>query len=159
MYPIQATVTLNSAAQLQAFTAFIMGGQGAEVSAVSITAAEVRAERDATGATMQEAKEAVREKKLAATTASSPPAEKEAAAPAKSSESTSASSNASETSAPAAEGRTIDDAKALTTKLVNEKGRAVAVELLAKYNAPVAAKLAPEHVGPFCADAEAALAA
>src|SRR5574343_81726 len=45
---------------------------------------------------------------------------------------------------------TVDDAKALTMKIVPAKGRDVAVGLLQKYGVPVAAKLAPEQIVPFC---------
>ena len=53
---------------------------------------------------------------------------------------------------------TVDDAKALTMKIVPAKGRDAAVGLLQKYGVPVAAKLAPEHIVPFCQEAEQLLA-
>ncbi len=88
----------------------------------------------------------------------SAPAEKPAA-----SQTTAAASDAAtpkaETSAPApASTKTVDDAKALTMKIVADKGRDTAVELLKKYGVPVAAKLAADQVAAFCADAEAVLA-
>lgn len=52
----------------------------------------------------------------------------------------------------------VDDAKALTMKIVSSRGRDVAVQLLQKYGVPVAAKLAPEQIAPFCEDAEKVLA-
>lgn len=52
----------------------------------------------------------------------------------------------------------VDDAKALTMKIVSSKGRDAAVTLLQKYGVPVAAKLAPEQIAPFCEDAEKVLA-
>lgn len=65
-----------------------------------------------------------------------------------------------ENSAPAAAGeqRTIDEAKALTIKIVSAKGREAAVNLLSKYGVPVAAKLAADQVTPFVLDAEKVLA-
>jgi predicted component of type VI protein secretion system len=54
--------------------------------------------------------------------------------------------------------RTIDEAKALTMKIVADKGRDTAVELLKKFGVPVAAKLAADQVAAFCSDAEAVLA-
>lgn len=53
---------------------------------------------------------------------------------------------------------TIDKAKALTMKIVADKGRDTAVELLKKYGVPVAAKLPADQVAAFCTDAEAVLA-
>lgn len=53
---------------------------------------------------------------------------------------------------------TVDDAKALTMKIVPAKGRDAAVGLLQKYGVPVAAKLAPEQIVPFCQEAEQLLA-
>lgn len=138
MYPIQATVTLSNAAQLAAFNAFITGG-GATVEPESVkpTFNPAPVKKDA------------EVKKPAATTASSPSgAEPQAsAAPAQ--------EKASAADAPE---RTVDDAKALTMKIVADKGRDTAVELLKKYGVPVAAKLAADQVGAFCADAEAVLA-
>ena len=49
---------------------------------------------------------------------------------------------------------TLDDAKALTMKLVSAKGRDTAKGLLDKFSVPVAAKLAPEQVADFCRQAE-----
>lgn len=54
---------------------------------------------------------------------------------------------------------TIDDAKALTLKLVSAKGADFTRALLKEFNVPVAAKLAPEQVGPFVVRAQQALAA
>lgn len=65
--------------------------------------------------------------------------------------------------APAASGastgpsRTVDEAKALTMKLVAAKGREAAVNLLAKYGVPVAAKLPADKIAGFCAEAEGLL--
>lgn len=53
---------------------------------------------------------------------------------------------------------TIDKAKALTMKIVADKGRDAAVALLKKYGVLVAAKLAADQVAAFCTDAEAVLA-
>lgn len=50
--------------------------------------------------------------------------------------------------------RTVDDAKALTMKLVASKGRDAAVALLSKYGVPVAAKLPADKIADFCAEAE-----
>lgn len=130
MYPIQATVTLNNAAQLQAFNAFITG---ATVAAETVKPA-VKKEAEA--------------KKPDATTASSP----SGAEPQTSAE------PAQETAPADAPTRTIEHAKALTMKIVADKGRDAAVELLKKYGVPVAAKLAADQVGAFCADADAVLA-
>lgn len=65
-----------------------------------------------------------------------------------------------ENSAPAAAGeqRTIDEAKALTIKIVSAKGRDTAVKLLSKYGVPVAAKLTADQITPFVLDAEKVLA-
>jgi hypothetical protein len=64
-----------------------------------------------------------------------------------------------ETSVPAQDStKTVDDAKALTMKIVADKGRDTAVELLKKYGVPVAAKLPADQVAAFCTDAEAVLA-
>ena len=60
-------------------------------------------------------------------------------------------------SAGAASNRTLDDAKALTMKVVAAKGSDVAVELLAKFGVKVAAKLEAGQVDAFCAEAEAVL--
>jgi hypothetical protein len=54
-------------------------------------------------------------------------------------------------------GKTLDDAKALTMKVVAAKGRDTAVELLAKFGVKVAAKLEAGQVDAFCAEAEAVL--
>lgn len=62
------------------------------------------------------------------------------------------------TAAPSGGDATIDKAKALTMKIVADKGRDAAVELLKKYGVPVAAKLPADQVAAFCADAEAVLA-
>ena len=133
MFPIQATVTLNNGAQLAAFNAFITGG-GATVAAETV---KPTAEKDP------------KTKKLAATTASSP----SGAEPQTSAE------PAQETGKPAdAPARTIDEAKSLTMKIVADTGRDAAVERLKKYGVPVAAKLAADQVGAFCADADAVLA-
>lgn len=56
-----------------------------------------------------------------------------------------------------ASGKTLDDAKALTMKVVAAKGRDSAVELLAKFGVKVAAKLEAGQVDAFCAGAEAVL--
>lgn len=53
---------------------------------------------------------------------------------------------------------TIDDAKALTMKIVADKGRDAAVTLLKKYDVPVAAKLPADKVAAFCTEAEQVLA-
>ena len=53
---------------------------------------------------------------------------------------------------------TIDDAKALTMKIVADKGRNAAVDLLGKYGVPVAAKLQADQIADFCTDAEKVLA-
>lgn len=79
--------------------------------------------------------------------------------PAQSSGTTSApSAPAPDSSAPsdtgASTGKTIDDAKALTMKLVASKGRDVAVGLLQKFGVPVAAKLSADQIDAFCAEAE-----
>lgn len=50
--------------------------------------------------------------------------------------------------------RTVDEAKALTMKLVASKGRDAAVALLSKYGVPVAAKLPADKIADFCAEAE-----
>lgn len=132
MFPIQATVTLNNAAQLQAFNAFITGG-GATVAAETV---KPTAEKDP------------KTKKPDATTASSPSgAEPQASA-----------EPAQETAPADAPTRTIDEAKSLTMKIVADKGRDAAVELLKKYGVPVAAKLAADQIAAFCADADAVLA-
>lgn len=55
-------------------------------------------------------------------------------------------------------GKTVDDAKALTMKIVADKGRDAAVALLKKYDVPVAAKLPADKIDAFCADAEKVLA-
>lgn len=67
-----------------------------------------------------------------------------------------------ESSAPSGTGESektysIDDARALTMKIVASKGRDAAVALLKKYGVPVAAKLAADQVAGFCADAEQVL--
>ncbi len=54
-------------------------------------------------------------------------------------------------------GKTLDDAKALTMKVVAAKGRDAAVELLAKFGVKVAAKLEAGQVDAFCAEAVAVL--
>lgn len=54
--------------------------------------------------------------------------------------------------------RTIDEAKALTMKIVADKGRDAAVKLLTEYGVPVAAKLQANQVAAFCTDAEKVLA-
>lgn len=54
-------------------------------------------------------------------------------------------------------GKTLDEAKALTMKVVAAKGRDTAVELLAKFGVKVAAKLEAGQVDAFCAEAEAVL--
>lgn len=56
-----------------------------------------------------------------------------------------------------ATGKTLDDAKALTMKVVAAKGRDTAVELLAKFGVKVAAKLEAGQIDAFCAEAEAVL--
>lgn len=53
--------------------------------------------------------------------------------------------------------KTVDDAKALTIKIVADKGRDAAVALLKKFNVPVAAKLPAEQIADFCSQAEAVL--
>lgn len=53
---------------------------------------------------------------------------------------------------------TIDDAKALTMKIVADKGRDTAVNLLKGYGVPVAAKLPADKIAAFCTDAEKVLA-
>lgn len=80
-----------------------------------------------------------------------PPAASPAPAPA---------AQATETTADApATGRTIEEAKALTIKLVQAKGRDTAKALLDEFKVPVAAKLAPEQVDEFVAKAEKLLGA
>lgn len=136
MYPIQATVTLNNGAQLAAFNAFIIGG-GATVAPESVKPT-VKKEAEA--------------KKPAAETAPTP--------------STGGTSASAESAAPSDTGastgdapeRTVDDAKALTMKIVADKGRDAAVALLGKYGVPVAAKLPADQIAAFCADADAVLA-
>lgn len=87
------------------------------------------------------------------------PAAAEPSAPAAGAAST-ASSPAQETqrSDTGEKSYTVDDAKALTMKIVASKGRDAAVALLQKYGVPVAAKLPTEKVAGFCAEAEGVLA-
>ncbi|SDH42049.1 hypothetical protein [Propionivibrio dicarboxylicus] len=67
---------------------------------------------------------------------------------------------ASDTKPASTEGKTftIDDAKALTMKIVGDKGRDAAVALLDKYAVKVAAKLPADKVAEFCTDAQKVLA-
>jgi len=130
MFPIQATVTLNNGAQLAAFNAFITGG-GATV------------EPETVKPTVKKEAEVKKPAPSSGTTS-------ESAASAAPSDTGASSGDAPE--------RTLDEAKALTMKIVAAKGRDAAVELLKKYGVPVAAKLQADQVGAFCADADAVLA-
>lgn len=146
MFPIQATVTLNNGAQLAAFNAFITGG-GAVVDPATIHVTAATVSKDAPPARVT-----AEAKKPAAETAPAP--------------SSGGTSGAAESAAPSDTGassgdtpaRTVDDAKALTKKIVADKGREAAVALLTKYNVPVAAKLPADQVEAFCADADKVLA-
>lgn len=84
-----------------------------------------------------------------------------AASPSIATEQASAQAQSAENSAAAQDSpdATIDTAKALTLKLVSAKGADFTRALLKEFNVPVAAKLAPEQVGPFVTRAQQALAA
>ena len=161
MFPIQATVTLQSAAQLNAFNEFITGGSATvEPESVKPTVkkeAEAKKPASSSGTTSDSAASAAPSDTGAS---SGKPAieyqigdnvfgskeEMDAHLREK---------NGGGTEAPAL---TIDQAKDLTMKIVAAKGRDAAVELLKKYGVPVAAKLAADQVNAFCADADAVLA-
>jgi hypothetical protein len=95
--------------------------------------------------TKQEVKKADPKPEAQAAASAAPPAATEKATPA-------------QTAATSGGDATIDKAKALTMKIVADKGRDTAVELLKKYGVPVAAKLPADQVAAFCTDAEAVLA-
>lgn len=142
MFPIALTLTVHSAAQLAALHAFAQT-MSAPANAVppAAPAEDLAAKKQSTPAL---------------TAAPAPTPSTAEAAGANASESKAESS----APAPASSGRTytVDDAKNLTIALVKAKGRDEAVKLLSKYGVPVAAKLTPENIAPFCAEAEAAIA-
>lgn len=134
MYPM--TITIHNGDQLNA----VLNAMSGAVQTTTTPAATV--EKSTTEKPKAEAKK-------------SAPAE----TPAQSSGTTSASAESSAPSGSGASEKTysIDDAKALTMKIVASKGRDAAVKLLKKYGVPVAAKLAADQVAGFCADAEQVL--
>lgn len=137
MFPIQMILTVHNSEQMSAVVSAL-------VSAGALQFKERTA--GAKPEPKQEAKKPDPKPQAAAT-------ETPAATP-----STAAATAAPETKAEPSAGKTIDDAKALTMKIVASKGRDAAVELLKKYGVPVAAKLAADQVTAFCADAEQVLA-
>lgn len=131
MFPVNASVTLTNADQLQAFNNFVLGTMLGTAKAIE--------------APKQEVKKADPKPEAPAAASAAQPAATEKATPAP-------------TAAASGGDATIDKAKALTMKIVADKGRDSAVKLLTKYGVPVAAKLPADQVAAFCTDAEAVLA-
>lgn len=129
MYPMQVTLTIQTPEQLQTLLASTTGNASALPG--------------------------VKKEKKKAGAPTPPPAEKQPEAPP-----VTEKAEAPQAAAAAAAGeRTLEDAKALTIKIVSTKGRDAAVALLQKYGVAVAAKLAPEQLDGFCADAQEVLGA
>lgn len=153
MYPITMSFTINNEHQL---ARLISAANDGTLPASTIGASDTVAQANLQKKIIETAK--VSEKKpdpvVSEKTAAASPstATGQANAPAQSAES----------SAPVQESvseATIESAKALTLKLVSAKGADFTRALLKEFNVPVAAKLAPEQVGPFVARAQEALAA
>jgi hypothetical protein len=140
MFPITMSFTVSTPAELAKLVAATTpAGQGPEM-----TATEVKQRIAEHHAPKQEVKKAdPKPEAPAAASAAQPAATPATPAP---------------TAAPSGGDATIDKAKALTMKIVADKGRDTAVELLKKYGVPVAAKLPADQVAAFCTDAEAVLA-
>ena len=138
MFPITMSFTVSTPADLAKLVAAANGG------VMTATEATLNAQAKADP---KEVKKADPKSEPAAANAA-PPAATQATQ-----EQTAAPSGGEQTAA-----ATIDKAKALTMKLVSDKGRDAAVKLLQKYGVPVAAKLPGDQVAAFCTDAEAVLA-
>lgn len=110
----------------------------------------------AAGATCNAHTAATTAKKSDAPTASSPSGAKPPADEVKPAAQEKATAPAADAGEPG-KSYTVDDAKALTMKIVADKGRDAAVALLKKYDVPVAAKLPAEKIAAFCREAEGVL--
>lgn len=135
MFPITMSFTVSTPAELAKLVAAANGGV--------MTATEV-ALRQTSEAAKQEVKKADPKPEAPAAASAAQPA----ATPA----------TPEPTAATSGGDATIDKAKALTMKIVADKGRDAAVALLKKFGVPVAAKLPADQVAAFCTDAEAVLA-
>lgn len=140
MFPITVSLTITNPEQL----AKVLAG-------ITATPAATPCQGHAKEAAKEEAKE---EAKAEAKKPASALAEKPAASQATAEEPAAATPKA-ETSGDKV--YTVDDAKALTMKIVADKGRDAAVGLLKSYDVPVAAKLPADKIEAFCRDAEKVL--
>ena len=134
MFPMTVSLTISNKDELHRFTAALVGQQIVEVNFGGGAQLSAKVEPKKTGK---------------APTPPPAPAEADKAGDVSPDTVTPASENLN--------GKTLDDAKALTMKVVAAKGRDAAVELLAKFGVKVAAKLEAGQVDAFCAEAEAVL--
>lgn len=136
MFPITVSLTITNQEQL----AKVLAG-------ITATPAATPCQGHAKEAAKEEAKAEAKKPANA-------PAEKPAASQATAAEPAAATPKA-ETSGDKV--YTVDDAKALTMKIVADKGRDAAVGLLKSYDVPVAATLPADKIEAFCRDAEKVL--
>lgn len=142
MYPITMSITIHSAAQLEAVHAAVIGAKPANLAPETTKPEQAQAKKPAPAAT---------EKTEPAATPSTATAPESAATKSVETSDESPASNEAKTF-------TLEDAKTLIMKIVQDKGRDAAVALLDKYGVKVAAKLAAEQVSDFCTEAEKVLA-